>query len=117
MKIVCFELEPWEENYIKSSISDYEIVFTKEKLTDENVSKYTDAQIISIFIYSELTKDLINKLPNLKLITTRSMGYDHIDTQYCKEKGITVAYVPTFGAHSVAEHTFALLLSISRKII
>lgn len=116
-KIVFFELEPWEENYVKSSISDYEIVFTKEKLTIENVAKYTDAKIISAFIYSEITKDLIDKLPNLKFITTRSMGFDHIDIEYCKQKGIAVAYVPTYGAHTVAEHTFALLLAISRKII
>lgn len=116
-KIVFFELEPWEENYVKSSISDYEIVFTKEKLTIKNVAKYTDAKIISAFIYSEITKDLIDKLPNLKFITTRSMGFDHIDIEYCKQKGIAVAYVPTYGAHTVAEHTFALLLAISRKII
>ena len=71
----------------------------------------------SVFIYSELTKDLIDKLPNLKFIATRSMGYDHINVEYCKQKQITVSYVPTYGAHTVAEHTFALLLSISRKII
>ncbi len=116
-KIVFFELESWEENYVKTAISDHEIVFTQEKLTDENVLAYSDAQIISVFIYSQITKELIDKLPNLKFITTRSMGFDHIDVDYCREKGIKIAYVPTYGAHTVAEHTFALLLSISRKII
>ena len=116
-KIVFFELEPWEENYVKSSISDHEIIFTQEKLTNETALKYSDAQIISVFIYSEITKDLIDKLPNLKFIATRSMGFDHIDVGYCRQKGITIAYVPTYGAHTVAEHTFALLLAISRKII
>lgn len=116
-KIVFFELEAWEETYIKSSISDHEIITTQEKLTDENVSKYLDTEIISIFIYSEVKKELIDKLPNLKFIATRSMGFDHIDVAYCTQKGIKVAYVPTYGAHTVAEHAFALLLSISRKII
>ncbi|MBI2025794.1 MAG: hydroxyacid dehydrogenase, partial [Candidatus Levybacteria bacterium] len=116
-KIVFFELEPWEEAIVKNSILDNEIVFTQGKLTKDNVSTYRDAEIISIFIYSELTKELIDKLPNLKFIATRSMGFDHIDIKYCKQKGITVSYVPTYGAHTVAEHTFALLLTISRKIL
>lgn len=116
-KIVFFELEPWEENYVKTSITDHEVIFTQEKFTDENVSKYLDAEIISVFIYSQITKELIDKLPNLKFIVTRSMGYDHIDIEYCRQKGVRVAYIPTYGAHTVAEHTFALLLTISRKII
>ncbi|MEK7551202.1 MAG: NAD(P)-dependent oxidoreductase [Patescibacteria group bacterium] len=116
-KIVFFELEPWEENYIKHSISDHQIIFTQEKLTDENIAKFLEAEIISIFIYSEITKELIDKFSNLKLIVTRSMGYDHIDIEYCRQRGIKVAFVPAYGAHTVAEHTFALLLAISRKII
>jgi D-lactate dehydrogenase len=45
------------------------------------------------------------------------MGYDHIDLDYCRQKNIAVSNVPTYGAHTVAEHTFALILAISRKII
>jgi D-lactate dehydrogenase len=116
-KIVFFDIEPWEEDYIKSNLSEYAPVITKEKLDDTTVLKYQDANIISIFIYSELKKELLEKLPNLKFIATRSTGYDHIDLDYCKEKGITVSNVPTYGAHTVAEHTFALILAISRKLI
>ncbi|MBI3984967.1 MAG: hydroxyacid dehydrogenase [Candidatus Levybacteria bacterium] len=116
-KIVFFELESWEENFVKNSLSDNEIIITKEKLTPQTAEKYQDAQIISVFIYSEITKELIDMLPNLKFIATRSMGYDHIDIEYCKQKQIKVAFVPTYGSHTVAEHTFALLLSISRKIL
>ncbi len=59
----------------------------------------------------------MGKLPNLKFIATRSMGFDHIDITACKEKGIVVSYVPSYGAHTVAEHTFALMLAVSRKIV
>ncbi|PIR79877.1 MAG: hydroxyacid dehydrogenase [Candidatus Levybacteria bacterium CG10_big_fil_rev_8_21_14_0_10_35_13] len=116
-KTVFFELEKWEEEYVKNSLSDTEIAFTEEKLTLENVSNYQDAQVISIFIYSKIEKEVLDKLPNLKFITTRSMGYDHIDLEYCREKEIKVAYVPAYGSHTVAEHTFSLLLAISRKLL
>lgn len=70
-----------------------------------------------MFIDSQLTAELLAKLPNLQLITTRSTGYDHIDLIYCKQKNITVCNVPEYGTHTVAEHTFALILALSRKLI
>lgn len=117
MKTVFFELEKWEEEFVKDNLGVLDVSFVNDKLTEENAADFKDAQIISIFIYSQITKQILDKLPNLKLITTRSMGFDHIDMNYCKEKGITVSYVPTYGSHTVAEHTFALILAVSRKLI
>lgn len=116
-KIVFFDTEKWEEDYVKNGLLEFDAIITSEKLDAATVSKYQDAEIISCFIYSTLTKDILEKLPNLKFIATRSMGYDHIDLDYCKEKNIKVANVPVYGAHTVAEHTFALILAISRKIV
>jgi D-lactate dehydrogenase len=53
----------------------------------------------------------------LRLITTRSAGYDHIDLEYCQKHGITVCNVPDYGDATVAEHAFALLLAVSRHLI
>jgi D-lactate dehydrogenase len=49
------------------------------------------------------------------MIAVRSTGFDNVDLEYCKEKGITVSTVPAYGTHTVAEYAFALLLQISRK--
>lgn len=117
MKIVFFDTEKWEEDYVKNGLLGLDAVITSEKLDAVTVSKYQDAEIISCFIYSTLTKDILEKLPNLKFIATRSMGYDHIDLDYCEQKNIKVSNVPVYGAHTVAEHTFALILAISRKIV
>jgi D-lactate dehydrogenase len=116
-KIVFFDTEKWEEDYINNALLGLDAVITSEKLDAATVSKYQDAEVISCFIYSTLIRDVLGKLPNLKFIATRSMGYDHIDLDYCKEKNIKVSNVPVYGAHTVAEHTFALILTISRKII
>ena len=116
-KIVFFDTEKWEEDYVKNGLLGLDAVITSEKLDGTAVSKYQDAEIISCFIYSTLTRNILEKLPNLKFIATRSMGYDHIDLDYCKEKNIQVSNVPVYGAHTVAEHTFALILAISRKIV
>jgi len=116
MKIAFFELEKWEEDYVKKRFEGNEIVFYDTPLTNENVSKIKDFDAISIFIYSFITKELIDKLPNLKNISTRSTGFDHIDSAYCKEKNILICTVPHYGTHTVAEHTFALILALSRNL-
>lgn len=116
-KVVFFEVEDWEREHINSSFSEFQPVLTSEKLDDLTVIDYQDAEVISIFIYSTITKELLEKLPKLKFIATRSMGFDHIDFVACKEKGIVVSNVPTYGTHTVAEHAFALILALSRKII
>ena len=67
-------------------------------------------------INSEIKKEIIDSLPNLKYIVTRSTGYDHIDGAYAKEKNIGVSNVPSYGSDKVAEFTFGLILNLSRKI-
>lgn len=69
-----------------------------------------------MFIYSQIDKKIIDKLKNLKAITTRSTGFDHIDLKEAKKKKIKVFNVPRYGENTVAEHTFALILALSRKI-
>lgn len=116
MKISFFELEKWEELELKKYLPKHEIKCFTEKLSEQNISDIKDSQVIGVFIYSKITKEIIDKLPKLKLIVTLSTGFDHIDTKYCRQKKITVCNVPNYGENTVAEHTFALILAISRKI-
>lgn len=80
------------------------------------LSACADAEILSCFIYSTLGKKELDSLPKLKLLITRSVGYDHIDLKECEKRGITVCNVPDYGSHVIAEHVFALLLSTLRHI-
>ena len=115
--VAFFEIEDWEKEYLKERTPDASFLFTDKKVQEETNEEMFQAEILSPFIYSELSKENLEKFPNLKMIATRSTGFDHIDLDYCKEKGIIVCNVPSYGAHAVAEHTFALLLAISRKIV
>lgn len=115
-KLIFFEVEEWEQDFLQKTYGDT-AQFVHEVITQDNASQYQDAEIISTFIYSKLTKEAIDLLPNLKLISTRSTGFDHIDTAYCKQKGIVVSTVPSYGVHTVAEHTFGLILALTKKLI
>src|SRR3989344_7979345 len=115
-KIAFFEIEPWEKEYFSDRIKGHEFLFFEEKLSEENVNKVRDCDLIVVFIFSEITRELLDRFFKLKFIVTMSTGFDHIDLIACKEMGITVSNVPFYGENTVAEHAMALLLTISRKI-
>jgi D-lactate dehydrogenase len=117
MKIAVFEVEEWERHAFDALGAAHEIEYVDALLTQENVQRYADAEVISPFIYSTLTGDVLRHLSRLKLIATRSTGYDHIDLGYCRANGITICNVPVYGDNTVAEHVFALLLAISHKLV
>lgn len=116
MKIAFFEIKDWQEEYIRERIKGHELYFTEEKLTEKNASEFKDYDVVSVFIYSKVSKEVIGKLENLKFVTTRSTGFDHIDLEVCKEKNVSVSNVPFYGENTVAEHTMALILSLSRNL-
>ncbi|RJQ13460.1 hydroxyacid dehydrogenase [Candidatus Parcubacteria bacterium] len=116
MKIAFFELEGWEEELIKKAFPGHDLFLSKEKLLATNLPKRNDFEIICIFVNSQVNKGVIEFLPNLKFVTTRSTGFDHIDLIECKKRNILVGYVPGYGDNTVAEFTFGLILNLTRKL-
>jgi len=114
-KIAFFELEGWEKEIIEKNLQGHELILLNEKLSDTIIDKVKDAEIISVFIYSRITSDILEKLPSLKAIVTRSTGYDHIDIEACRKKGIHVYNIPDYGSNTVAEFTFLLILALYRR--
>ena len=114
-KIVVFESAPVIAESFKRLTRDHAVVFENDLLSARNVAAHADARIISID-QSILNSEIIHGFDALELIAVRSTGFDHIDTDACKQKRILISNVPGYAANAVAEHTFALLLAISRHI-
>lgn len=118
-KIAFFGVKSWEREIIEKEITkldSYGIGIFEEEVQNnlELAAKY---DIISPFVYSKFDKEVLCKLPNLKMIASRSTGIDHIDTAECSRRKIIVVNVPIYGSQTVAEYTFALMLAITRKIV
>ncbi len=116
-KTVFFELEGWEKEYLSKKLRGRGILLLSERLGSGNISQATDAEIISVFIYSKIGKKELDMLPKLKMIATRSTGFDHIDVKECSRRGIAVCNVPSYGSETVAEHAMALILALSKRIV
>lgn len=115
LKISFLEIKDWEKDYLKSRLPFHELIFDGEDFNNTAV-KGGDFEILSVFIYSNINREALDLMPALKLITTRSTGFDHIDLAQCQQRGIQVCNVPFYGENTVAEHTFALILSLSRNV-
>ncbi len=86
-----------------------------EPLNLQNIGKAADAEILSTFIYSQIGREILDNMPKLKAIVTRSTGYDHIDLEACRERGVAVYNDPAYGTSTVAEFTIMLMLMLARK--
>jgi len=117
MDVVVFEAEEWEHAACLRLEPQHRVRCTAERLTPATVGAFAEAQVVATFIKSELSAAVIAALPKLQLIATRSTGYDHIDLEACRRRGVAVCNVPDYGDPTVAEHAFALLLAVSRRIV
>ena len=122
MKILFCDVDNITKNYLTKNPLPKEVDFvlfekSLNDLTEEELNKhYENTDIISTFVYSRLTSELLSKFKNLKLISTRSTGYNNVDLDYCKNHNIKVANVVGYGEITVAEFAIGSLLNLTRKI-
>ena len=121
MKMLMFDFRDSEKEYFNMhDLPDFDIEFIKEPLNElSNLSEkqLNETDVVSVFITSTLTEEVISKFKNLRIIATRSTGYNHIDLKYCIKNNIAVFNVGKYGESSVAQFTFMLILMLVRKII
>lgn len=72
---------------------------------------------IAITCGAPLRAEELAQLPDLKMISVAMTGTDHVDLDYCRDKGIQVSNVPAYSPNTVAEHALGLLLALRRNIL
>ena len=118
-KILFFDTKDYEEKFFTENINKNNTLIFKNESLDENSILTKDdlsCEVLSIFTGSRVTSNVLKKFENLKIILTRSVGYSHIDTDYCKENNIVIANTPHYGDYTVSEFSFGILLNLLRKI-
>ncbi len=79
-------------------------------------SKIKEVDGLICFPYDKINKETIDFAKSLKVISTYSVGFDHIDTEYARKKKIRVGYTPEVLTDATADLAFALLLDILRRV-
>ena len=106
-----FALKELEKKY-KIEIYSGKIPIPKKKLA----SKIKDIKGLICFPYDIIDRELIDGAKNLRVISTYSVGFDHIDTEYAKEKKIRVGYTPEVLTEATADLAFSLMLDVMRRV-
>ena len=118
LHILATTMNEEEGRYLTQALADSAMLhITDGPLTAIEPQILAQTVILLPFIHPHIGRAELAAMPALKLIATRSTGYDHIDLAAAQKRGIVVANVPGYGETAVAEHTFALLLTLSRKIV
>lgn len=121
MKMLMFDFRDTEKEYFKENTpTDLEIEFFNEPLSDKfhlTDSQKEDTVILSVFINSELTPEILSQFKNLQVVATRSTGYNHINLDYCKKNNIAVINTPYYGKSSVAQYTIGMIIALTRNVL
>ncbi len=110
MHIIHFDVDRELDTYLSGDK-------TSTSLQNCENNSLKKAEAVSIKTASQADARTLSQFPNLKLLITRTVGTDHVDIEYCREKGIAVYHIADYGSFNIAEHVFALLLAGTRNIL
>ena len=106
-----------EADYLTKNLDTVlELEIVAETLANAHFEHLNEIEVLIPFIHTKIGLSELEMMPKLRLIATRSTGYDHNDLAAAKARDILVSNVPAYGETAVAEFTFALMLTLSRKV-
>ena len=114
MKIAFYEVKEEEKTFFQINLQAHELFFFEDTI-QEVLTQSVDYDIVSVFVHSRISNDLLDKLPQLRYIQTRSTGFDHIKCTQLYARSLKASNVVGYAGVAVAEFAFSLLLNATRK--
>jgi D-lactate dehydrogenase len=119
MRIAVFDTHPYDETALSAANAggEHTLEFFEERLHDKTVELAAGFDAVCPFVNCRLTAAVLARLAQLgvRLVVLRAAGFNGIDIAAAEREGIAVARVPAYSPEAVAEHAFALLLTLVRK--
>lgn len=119
MRIAVFDTHAYDENALTAAnaAGEHVLEFFEERLHDKTVELAAGFDAVCPFVNCRLTAPVMVRLAQLgvRLVVLRASGFNGIDLAAAERVGIAVARVPAYSPEAVAEHAFALLLTLVRK--
>jgi lactate dehydrogenase-like 2-hydroxyacid dehydrogenase len=119
MKIIFTTQLPHEGFQLLSNTPGVQLIMPEQERLDIPSfiqSAHTDAEILVATFDYTVSKELIDNMPNLQLITNFGVGYNNIDLDACRARGIRVTNTPQPVIEPTAELAFALMIDIARRV-
>lgn len=118
MKICVYNLRDDEKKYFRfwEKNLPVELVVSEEDPSDDNLTLVQDCEGVSVLGQTRIESDLLDiwKASGVKYLSTRTIGYDHINIEYAKKIGLRVCNV-RYSPNGVADFTIMLMLMCLRN--
>ncbi|TVP78643.1 MAG: 2-hydroxyacid dehydrogenase [Gemmatimonadales bacterium] len=119
MKIAVFSTKPYDREALDEANHrhDHDLTYFEARLQPPTAELARGFEAICPFVNDELSGPVLRTLAEggVRLLTLRSAGFNHVDLDAARELGLTVARVPAYSPHAVAEHAAGLVLALNRK--
>ncbi len=87
------------------------------EITSDPEAGSSEVEALVVTTFTKVDKDLIDRFPNLKFVQVASTGYDNVDIEYLKKKGIMLSNIPVANKESVAEHVITMALAFQKNLL
>jgi D-lactate dehydrogenase len=119
MRIAFFSTHPFDRRFFDEANRHHHhaINYLELRLTSATAPLAADAPAVCAFVNDRLDEGTLRQLSSnaTRMIALRSAGFNNVDVPAARSLGLTVARVPAYSPHSVAEHAVALMLTLNRK--
>lgn len=120
MRIAVFSSKPYERPFLERANAErlHDIVHLEPSLSAVTAELAHGAPAVSIFVGDDASAATLRALHagGTRLLALRSAGFNHVDLAEAERLGMTIARVPAYSPHSVAEHAAGLMLALNRKL-
>jgi D-lactate dehydrogenase len=120
MRIAFFSTHRFDREFFNESnrAHGHDIQYLEARLTTATTPLAAGAPAVCAFVNDSLRDDVLRRLheSGVRLVALRSAGFNHVDLPQARALGLTVARVPAYSPHAVAEHSVAMMMSLNRKI-
>lgn len=120
MRIAVFDTKNYDRQSLDLANQQFghHLSYFEPRLNQDTLDLVHDVDAVCPFVNDRLDAELIARLVQrgVRLITLRCAGFNGVDLAACQQHGIVVTRVPAYSPHAVAEHAFALLLAVVRRI-
>ena len=120
MKTAVFSTKPYDRQFLEDANrpAGHELVFLEAKLAAPTARLAEGFPAVCAFVNDQLDDEVLSALASggTRLITMRCSGFNNVDLRAADRLGLTVARVPAYSPHAVAEHTVGLILMLARKL-
>jgi D-lactate dehydrogenase len=119
MHVTVFSAKPYDRRFLDAanSAAGHRLMYLESRLSAETSELAAGSDAVCAFVNDEVNEKVLASLASkgIKLVALRSAGFNNVDLEAAKRVGVTVARVPAYSPHAVAEHTLALILTLNRK--